>query len=108
MTSVTQEEENYARMGLLLTGISLRAARVLFDKEFHPFSLKAALKEEYNKLQELKKKHVINENHWNLLFPKSSSKYQYYFLCFHVPIIMLCRGSRFTCLNPFVHDRANG
>lgn len=36
MTSLSVEEENYLRMSLLLTGISQRAVRVLFDKEFPP------------------------------------------------------------------------
>ncbi|CAG2215042.1 unnamed protein product [Mytilus edulis] len=36
MTSISTEEENYVRMSLLLTGISPRAVRVLFDSEFHP------------------------------------------------------------------------
>ncbi|CAG2239596.1 DMBT1 [Mytilus edulis] len=33
---LSQEEENYVRMSLLLIGISPRAARVLFDREFSP------------------------------------------------------------------------
>lgn len=67
--NVTQEEENYLRMHLLLTGISPRAVQVLFDKEFHPSSLSASIKKEFKKLNDMKKKHVINAEQWKLLFP---------------------------------------
>ncbi|CAC5362213.1 unnamed protein product [Mytilus coruscus] len=70
MASLSQVEENYVRMSLLLTGISPRAARVLFDHEFHPSRLYSSLKKAYNKLMDLKKKHVINELQWNLLFTR--------------------------------------
>ncbi|VDI33397.1 Hypothetical predicted protein [Mytilus galloprovincialis] len=68
MASLSPEEENYVRMSLLLTGISPRAARALFDREFHPSCLDSTLKKSYNKLFDLKKKHVINATQWNLLF----------------------------------------
>ncbi|XP_071148629.1 uncharacterized protein [Mytilus edulis] len=71
MASLTKEEDNYVRIGLLITGISPRAARVLFDREFHPSFLYATLKKEYKKLNDLKdKKKVINLQQWNLLFPR--------------------------------------
>ncbi|CAG2194950.1 unnamed protein product [Mytilus edulis] len=70
MTSLSQEEENYVRMSLLLTGISPRATRTFFDKEIAPVCLEATLKKEYNKLLDLKKKHIINQSQWNLLFPR--------------------------------------
>ncbi|CAG2238769.1 unnamed protein product [Mytilus edulis] len=60
-------------MHLLLTGISPRAVRVLFDNEFHPSCLEASIKKEYGKLYDLKKKHVINAAQWNLLFPSSGA-----------------------------------
>lgn len=63
-------------MGLLLTGISPRAARALFDHEFAPSCLGASLKKEFNKLNELKKKRVISQPQWNLLFPRSPGKYK--------------------------------
>ncbi|CAC5364744.1 unnamed protein product [Mytilus coruscus] len=72
MTSrLTQEEENYVRMSLLLTGISPRAARALFDQEFAPACLDSSLKKEYNKLRDLQKKRVINQAQWKLLTPRS-------------------------------------
>ncbi|CAG2226198.1 unnamed protein product [Mytilus edulis] len=67
---LTQEEENYVRMSLLLTGISPRAARVLFDSEFAPASLDSSLKKEYNKLRDLQKKRIINQQQWSLLFTR--------------------------------------
>ncbi|VDI53146.1 Hypothetical predicted protein [Mytilus galloprovincialis] len=67
---LSQEEENYVRMSLLLTGISPRAARALFDQEFAPSCLDSSLKKEYNKLKDLQNKRVINQSQWNLLFPR--------------------------------------
>ena len=78
ISHVSEEEENYLRMHLLLTGISPRAVRVLFDNEFHPTCLEASIKKEYGKLYDLKKKHVINAAQWNLLFP-SSGRYLNFF-----------------------------
>ncbi|XP_052065370.1 E3 ubiquitin-protein ligase DZIP3-like isoform X2 [Mytilus californianus] len=70
--SLSQEEENYVRMSLLLTGISPRGVRSLFDREFAPSCLDATIKKEYNKLNYLKLKRVINQCQWNLLFPRCS------------------------------------
>lgn len=74
MASLSVEEENCVRMSLLLKGISPRAARTFFDSEFAPGCLDATIKKEYNKLFELKKKHIINQSQWNLLFTKSPGK----------------------------------
>lgn len=75
MASLSVEEENYIRMSLLLTGISKRAARKLFDSEFSPRYLSASLRKEYNKLLFLKTKHLINRSQWNLLFPRFPRKF---------------------------------
>lgn len=69
VSTISQEEENYVRISLLLSKICLRAVRALFDKEFHPSCLDATLKKAYNKLLKLKKSKVINTAEWNLLFP---------------------------------------
>ncbi|CAC5379507.1 unnamed protein product [Mytilus coruscus] len=69
MTTISQEEENFARMSLLLSGISHRAVRKLFDSEFDPSCLDASIKNEYIKLKDLKIKRIINQSQWNLLFP---------------------------------------
>ncbi|XP_076095628.1 E3 ubiquitin-protein ligase DZIP3-like [Mytilus galloprovincialis] len=70
MAPLSAEEENYVRMSLLLTGISPRAVRVLFNSEFHPSCLDSTLKKAYTKLLDLKRKNVINEAQWNLLFTR--------------------------------------
>ncbi|XP_071159030.1 E3 ubiquitin-protein ligase DZIP3-like [Mytilus edulis] len=70
MASLSVVEENFVRMSLLLTGISPRAARIFFDGEFAQACLDATIKKEYNKLFDLKKKHIINQSQWNLLFPR--------------------------------------
>ncbi|CAG2233568.1 unnamed protein product [Mytilus edulis] len=67
---VSEEEENYLRMHLLMTGISSRAVRVLFDKEFSPVCLDATIKKETGKLIDLKIKRIINGPQWKLLFPR--------------------------------------
>ncbi|XP_071135771.1 uncharacterized protein [Mytilus edulis] len=69
--TISEEEENYVRMCLLLTGISPRAVRVLFDSEFHPSCLSASIKKDYNTLKDLNKKRIINQSQWNLLFPRN-------------------------------------
>lgn len=68
--SLSIEEENYVRMSLLLTGVSPRGVRTLFDSEFAPNCLDASIKKEYNKLKDLQLKHRINQSQWNLLFPR--------------------------------------
>ncbi|XP_071172229.1 E3 ubiquitin-protein ligase DZIP3-like [Mytilus edulis] len=70
MASLSPEEENFVRLNLLLTGISPRAVRTLFDYEFAPVCLDATLKKEFNKLRDLQKKRVINQSQWNLLTPR--------------------------------------
>ncbi|XP_076085566.1 uncharacterized protein LOC143056362 [Mytilus galloprovincialis] len=71
--ALSQEEENYVRMALLLTGISPRAVRVLFDKEFPPASLSFTVndKNAKKKLNDLRGRRVINQAQWDLLFPCS-------------------------------------
>ncbi|XP_076072691.1 uncharacterized protein LOC143044521 [Mytilus galloprovincialis] len=70
ISHVSEEEENYLRMHLLMTGISSRAVRVLFDKEFSPVCLDATIKKEAGKLIDLKNKRIINRAQWELLFPR--------------------------------------
>ncbi|VDI10548.1 Hypothetical predicted protein [Mytilus galloprovincialis] len=74
-SALTQEEENYVRMSLLLTGISPRAVRVLFDKEFPPASLSLTVndKKVKQKLHDLRGKRVINNAQWDLLFHTSGT-----------------------------------
>ncbi|XP_076079140.1 uncharacterized protein LOC143049355 [Mytilus galloprovincialis] len=73
MAMFSQEEENYVRINCLLTGISPNAVRTYFDKEFHPSCLYASIKQEYTKLNDLKKQRVINVAQWNLLYPRGGN-----------------------------------
>ncbi|XP_052089966.1 ankyrin-1-like [Mytilus californianus] len=70
MSTITEEEENYVRMSLLLYGIAPRAARAYFDSEFAPSCLYKSIKREFSKLNQLKKDKKINTSQWNLLFPR--------------------------------------
>ncbi|CAC5386109.1 unnamed protein product [Mytilus coruscus] len=67
---ITQEEDNYIRLDLLITGVSQRAARIFFDKEFVPVFLSKSINKERNKLTDLKAKRIINQKQWNLLYPR--------------------------------------
>ncbi|CAG2253702.1 unnamed protein product [Mytilus edulis] len=68
--TLTEEEANYVRMSFLLTVITPRAVRTLFDREFAPECLEDSLEKEYHHLSDLKREHRINESQWNLLFPR--------------------------------------
>lgn len=72
MLPISQEEENHARLYLLLSGISERAIRALFDREFDPSRLPATLLGKYCKLKDLKKDRIINQSQWKLLHPTNS------------------------------------
>ncbi|VDI54537.1 Hypothetical predicted protein [Mytilus galloprovincialis] len=78
--TLSQEEENYVRMSLLLTRISPRAVRVLFDKEFPPASLSFTVndKNKKKKLNDLRVRRVINQAQWDLLFPSSAVESIFY------------------------------
>lgn len=69
---VSEGEENYLRMHLLLTGIS-ESCSCIIDKEFQFYFLNETIKKEYSKLYGLKIKRVINAAQWTLLFPHGGS-----------------------------------
>ncbi|XP_071178354.1 uncharacterized protein [Mytilus edulis] len=71
MAALLEEEENYVRLALLLKGVSPRAVRTYFDREFPPTHLPSTLNTNYNTLQDLKLKRVLNQAQWNLLFPRN-------------------------------------
>ncbi|XP_063404203.1 ankyrin-1-like [Mytilus trossulus] len=71
MAPLLEEEENYIRLALLLKGVSPRAVRTFFDKEFSPTYLPSTLNKNYNTLYDLFKKRILNQAQWNLLFPKN-------------------------------------
>ncbi|CAG2234295.1 unnamed protein product [Mytilus edulis] len=71
MAPLSDEEENYVRLALLLKGVTPRAVRTYFDREFPPTSLPSTLNTNYNTLSDLKLKRIINQAQWNLLIPRN-------------------------------------
>lgn len=71
MTTISQEEESFVRLCLLMSGISTRAVQALFNIEFNPSELKASIKKATIKLIKLRKDKIINLSQWNLLFPRN-------------------------------------
>ncbi|XP_052072896.1 ankyrin-3-like [Mytilus californianus] len=69
MAPLLKEEENYVRLALLLKGVSPRAVRLYFNKEFPPKDLHSMLNTKKNTLSGLKRQRVLNQAQWNLLFP---------------------------------------
>lgn len=68
-TVLSREETNFLRVANLLIRLSPQAVRILFDREFNPGGLKSIFSQNWTKLDKLKKKHVITQKQWNLLFP---------------------------------------
>ncbi|CAC5365802.1 unnamed protein product [Mytilus coruscus] len=99
MASLSKEEENYVRLALLLKGVTPRAVRTYFDREFPPISLPSTLSTSHNTLLDLKKGRIINQAQWNLLIPRndvigvSDSK------TFDVTL-MICLIRNLTSINP--------
>lgn len=69
MPPLLEEEEKYVRLALLLKEVAPRAVRSYFDKSFPPTYLPSTLNSNYNKLDDLKFRRVLNQTQWNLLFP---------------------------------------
>ncbi|CAG2253288.1 unnamed protein product [Mytilus edulis] len=96
MASLSEEEENYVRLALLLKGVTPRAVRTYFDREFPPTSLPSTLSTSHNTLLDLKIKRIINQAQWNLLIPRNGvpdSK------TFDVTL-MICLIRNLTSINP--------
>ncbi|XP_076079353.1 uncharacterized protein LOC143049638 [Mytilus galloprovincialis] len=96
MAPLLEEIENYIRLALLLKGVSPRAVRNFFDKEFPPTYLPSTLNKNYNTLYDLFKKRILNQAQWTLLFPKNGvpdSK------AFDVTL-MICLIRNLTSVNP--------
>ncbi|XP_071152248.1 uncharacterized protein [Mytilus edulis] len=94
MASLSEEEENYVRLALLLRGVTPRAVRTYFDREFPPASLPSTLSTSHNTLLDLKVKRIINQAQWNLLrngVPDSKT--------FDVTL-MICLIRNLTSINP--------
>lgn len=74
MPTIENKEERFTRMSLLLYGIAPRAAQAFFDTEIAPSCLYTYIKQNFNKLKDLKSKKIINKAQWDLLFPRGSGK----------------------------------
>ncbi|CAG2212561.1 unnamed protein product [Mytilus edulis] len=99
MAPLSDEEENYVRLALLLKGVTPRAVRTYFDREFPPTYLPSTLNTNYNTLWDLKLKRIINQAQWNLLIPRNGipdSK------TFDVTL-MICLIRNLTSINPPVN-----
>lgn len=72
MAPLSNEEENFIRLSLLLKGLSPRAVRTFFDKKFPPTYLPSTLNTNYDPLNDLYKKRILNQAQWTLLFPRNS------------------------------------
>ncbi|CAG2225743.1 HMCN [Mytilus edulis] len=77
MAPLSDEEENYVRLALLLKGVTPRAVRTYFDREFPPTYLPSTLNTNYNTLWDLKLKRIINQAQWNLLIPRNGTSLCY-------------------------------
>ncbi|VDI71769.1 Hypothetical predicted protein [Mytilus galloprovincialis] len=73
MAPLSEEEENYVRLALLLKGVTPRAVRTYFDREFPPSYLPSTLNTNYNTLLDLKLNRIINQAQWNLLIPRNGT-----------------------------------
>ncbi|XP_063438379.1 uncharacterized protein LOC134719303 [Mytilus trossulus] len=96
MAPLSEEEEKYVRLALLLKGVTPRAVRTYFDREFPPTYLPSTLNTNYNTLWDLKLKRIINQTQWNLLIPRNGipdSK------TFDVTL-MICLIRNLTTINP--------
>ncbi|CAC5371597.1 unnamed protein product [Mytilus coruscus] len=73
MAPLSEEEDNYIRLTLLLKGVSARVVRLYFDREFPPTDLRSTLHKNTTTLQGLRSKRILNHPQWNLLFPSNFS-----------------------------------
>lgn len=73
MAPLSEEEENFVRLALLLKGVTPRAVRTLFDIEFPPNNLHSTLHPKNRTLLYLKRQKIINQVQWNLLDPKKGT-----------------------------------
>lgn len=70
--AITEEEANYLRIINLILRVAPQAVRVQFDLEFFPGGLQKVLNQnKFKVLDPLKRKRVINQKQWDLLFPRT-------------------------------------
>lgn len=78
MDPLSEEEENYVRLCLLLKRVTPKAVRVLFNNNFPPTYLPSIPNTDYNKLHGLYLKRILNRAQWDLLFPTKGMLLIYY------------------------------
>lgn len=67
---IPEEEENYLRIANLLMRVAPSAVRIQFNNELHPGRFKSVLNKNRLKILEpLKRKRIINQAQWEVLFP---------------------------------------
>ncbi|CAC5381977.1 ANK [Mytilus coruscus] len=70
--AITEEESNFLRTIILMLRVAPQAVREKFDTEFPPVGLQIVLNQNRVKfLEPLKKKRIINQKQWDLLFPRT-------------------------------------
>ncbi|XP_076107867.1 uncharacterized protein LOC143076107 isoform X2 [Mytilus galloprovincialis] len=70
--AITEKEANYLRITNLILRVAPQAVRVQFDKEFFPGGLQTVLNQnKFKVLDPLKRKRVINQKQWDLLYPRT-------------------------------------
>lgn len=74
---ISHQAQNFLRIANLLFRVAITAVRGKFDTEFHPSRLGFVLKTNKLKpLEPLKRKKIINQAQWDLLFPKSGKQFK--------------------------------
>lgn len=69
---LSQEDSKCLRIMNLILRIAPAAVRIKFDKEFHPSGLQKVLNQaRVRVLEYLRKKKVINQTQWDMIFPVS-------------------------------------
>ncbi|XP_076087694.1 uncharacterized protein LOC143058117 [Mytilus galloprovincialis] len=74
---ISQEEENFLRIAVLITRVATDAVRIVFDRELQGGALKGTLIEEPKVLDDLERKRIILPFQWQLIFPKSGQASSY-------------------------------
>lgn len=75
------DETNFLRIIYLLLKVAPRAVQVKFDKEFNPDVLDKELqKAKWTVIEQLKKKRIITQAQWILLFPDTGKTSYIHFI----------------------------
>ncbi|XP_052080425.1 uncharacterized protein LOC127718446 [Mytilus californianus] len=108
--TISSEETYFLRIANLLIRIAPSAVRVKFDKEFHPDVLQKSLNQEkFKMLESLKKRNILTQTQWDLMFPKigttSSSNFD---LTLMISLIRHLTSIPVGDILPFTTDTSEG